>query len=232
MVLLFIAFATGILHGIGPDHLAAITAFGAAAEGDFKKITFFSVRFALGHIVVLGIAGVLAKFGSLFLPERWERMFEVGAGGLLVLSGILLLIALLSGVIRVHAHEHTHAHVHAHGHFHFHWSGLERHEHLHGNMAPLVLGGLFALGGARSLIVALPVALAPTLLESLLRVAAFALGIVFAMVAYAYITQRGLQFLTSRVGHGHYSSRIMLGSAYVIAVFCVISGLLVIRGLA
>ena len=58
------------------------------------------------------------------------------------------------------------------------------------------------------------------------------LGIVFAMVAYAYITQRGLQFLTSRVGHGHYSSRIMLGSAYVIAVFCVISGLLVIRGLA
>jgi hypothetical protein len=99
-------------------------------------------------------------------------------------------------------------------------------------MAPLVLGGLFALGGARSLIVALPVALAPTLLESLLRVAAFALGIVFAMVAYAYITQRGLQFLTSRVGHGHYSRRIMLGSAYVIALFCVVSGLLVIRGLA
>jgi len=231
MILLLIAFATGVLHGIGPDHLAAITAFSAVAEGDFRRITFFSIRFALGHVIVLGVAGVLAKFGSLFLPERWERMFEVGAGGLLVIFGVLLLIALLSGVIRVHTHEHVHDHS-VHGHFHFHWSGLEKHEHLHGNMAPLVLGGLFALGGARSLIIALPVALAPTVLESLLRVAAFAFGIVFAMVAYAYVTQRGLQFLTSRAGHGHYSRRIMLGSAYVIAVFCVVSGVLVIRGLA
>jgi hypothetical protein len=165
----------------------------------------------------------------MFLPAHIERMFEVGAGGLLVIFGILLLIALLSGVIRVHTHEHVHDHS-VHGHFHFHWSGLEKHEHLHGNMAPVVLGGLFALGGARSLIIALPVALAPTLLESLIRVMAFAAGIVFSMVAYAYLTQRGLQLLTNRAGH--YSHRILLGSAYVIALFCVVAGVLTIRGLA
>jgi ABC-type nickel/cobalt efflux system permease component RcnA len=230
MILLLIAFATGILHGVGPDHLAAITAFGAAVEGDFRRIVFFSLRFALGHVVVLGAAGLLAKFGSIFLPARWERMFEVGAGGLLVVTGVLLLIALVSGLVRVHTHEHEHDHS-VHGHFHFHWSGLEAHEHLHGNMAPLVLGALFALGGARSLIIALPVALAPTLAESLLRVAAFAFGIVVSMVAYAYLTQRGLQLLTSRA-HGQYSRRIMLASAYVIALFCVVAGVLTIRGLA
>jgi ABC-type nickel/cobalt efflux system permease component RcnA len=231
MILLCIAFATGILHGIGPDHLAAITAFGATVGGDFRRIVFFSVRFALGHVVVLGVAGLLAKFGSMFLPERWERIFEVGAGGLLVVFGVLLLIALLSGVIRVHTHVHMHDHS-VHGHFHFHWSGLERHEHAHGNMAPLVLGGLFALGGARSLIIALPIALAPTMLESLLRVTAFAGGIVFSMVAYAYLTQRGLQLLTTRVAHGHYTQRIMLGSAYIVALFCVVAGILTIKGLA
>ena len=228
MLLIAILFFTGILHGLGPDHLAAITAFGAAAGRDFRRVVFFAVRFAAGHAVVLAVAGLLGKFGSMLLPEKWESRFEISAGALLIFTGLLLLCALVFGKIRVHSHHHEHS-GETHHHFHLHAVSLQKHEHVHGTVA-VGLGALFAMGGARSLVTVLPIAFGHTLMQSLLRVAAFSMGIVISMVTYAWITQFALNRISNMARSDQHHRWIMLGSAYAVAVFCIVAGAITVQG--
>src|SRR5262249_34384202 len=102
MFLLFAIFAAGLLHGTVSDHLAAITALGVAVAHDFRRVVWFAVRFAGAHAVVIAVAGVAGYFGRMLLPPAWENAFELGAGGLLVLVGVVALIGLVSGKIKVH----------------------------------------------------------------------------------------------------------------------------------
>jgi nickel/cobalt transporter (NicO) family protein len=220
---ILILFSLGVLHGVGPDHLAAITAYGAATGRDLRRIVSFAVRFALGHALVLGIAGVAAKFGSMMLPERWETRFDLIAATLLGLTGVILLTGLLTGVIKLHTHHHHHDHS-VHHHFHLHMFNVKKHEpsahpHLHGSTA-VGLGALFAMGGARSLLFVVPIALAPTVAGSLIRVAVFCCGIVASMAAYGWLTQVALMKL-ERFADGTHNRKIMLVSAYVVAFFCI-----------
>lgn len=228
MVLLSVLFLTGIVHGVGPDHLAAITAFGATVGRDFRRVVYFAVRFALGHAVVLVVAGLVGYFGQKLLPERVETAFELGAGALLALCGFVLLLALVTGKIRVHEHHHHHD-GQVHHHFHLHVASFQKHEHVHG-MAAFGIGALFAMGGARSLLTVLPIAFGHTLLESFLRMLAFCVGIVLSMVTYAWITRfaldRASRFVVSEDGH----RRLLLGSAYAIALFCIIAGAYTVQG--
>ncbi len=224
MLLLTAIFAAGVLHGLGPDHLAAITAFGAAGGRDARRVAFFSTRFALGHAVVIAIAGLLGKFGRLLLPPAWEHGFEAASGWLLVFTGTALLAGLLTGRISLHAHPHIHpvrAQTGRHKHFHMHWLGSSVHQHTHGSFAAL-LGALFALGGVRGLLAVVPIALAQTVAVSLLRISAFAAGIIAAMVAYGLLAQR---VLTS----GHWP-RLVRASSYLVALLCLGAGVLVLQG--
>lgn len=220
MVLLAAIFFAGVLHGLGPDHLAAITAFGSAGGRDASRVVFFSTRFALGHAAVIAAAGLLGKFGRLLLPALWEHRFEVASGWLLVLTGIALFAGLMTGRISLHAHPHQHGPA-PHKHFHLHWLGSQRHAHGHGTAAT-VLGAMFALGGVRGLLAVVPIALAQTLAVSLLRIGAFVVGIVVAMVSYGLFTQH-------LIGRGH-SPRWMQATSYCAALFCVAAGVLVIQG--
>ncbi|MGA2991260.1 MAG: hypothetical protein ABSD88_12360 [Candidatus Korobacteraceae bacterium] len=229
---LFILFSMGLLHGIGPDHLAAITAFGAAAGGEFRRVVFFATRFALGHAVVLVVAGVLGQMANLMLPHEWERRFELFGGLLLVATGLVLLAGLISGKIRVHTHHHEHTGS-MHHHFHLHLSPAgthtpAKHPHPHGSTA-LGLGALFAMGGARSLLTVAPIALARTVTESVLRIGIFCLGIVVSMVIYGWLTQRALQSL-AKFADGRHNRYIMLGSGYAVAFFCIFAGVGVLLG--
>ena len=226
MLLLAMIFLAGVLHGLGPDHLAAITAFGAIVGRDFRRITFFSLRFAAGHAAVIAAAALLAHFGRMAMPANWERGFDLGAGGLLLLTGLALLVSLATGHLSFHAHEHHHDTGH-HRHFHAHLgSGAEHgHGHGHGRLA-FVLGGLFALGGARSLLVIVPVAVAQTVMVSLLRVAAFALGIVCAMSAYGLLAGGVLRHFgeaTDSSQKQRLSFHLATGG---VGVFCIIAGLI------
>jgi hypothetical protein len=220
MILLAAIFMAGVLHGLGPDHLAAITAFGTAGGRDAKRVVFFSTRFALGHALVIAAAGLLGKFGRLLLPALWERRFEIGSGWLLVFTGLLLIAGLMTGRISLHAHPHQHA-PGPHRHFHLHWFGSQRHQHGHGTAAA-ALGALFALGGVRGLLAVVPIALAQTLTVSLLRIGAFVVGIVASMVCYGLFTQHML-------GRAH-SPRWLHATSYCAALFCVVAGVLVIQG--
>lgn len=222
-MLLLTIFLAGILHGLGPDHLAAITAFGAVVGHDFRRVAFFSVRFAAGHAVVLLGAALLAHFGRLAMPATWERGFDITASCILLLTGIAMFVGLLTGHISVHSHTHHHGSA-EHAHVHAHVVDPARHQHGHGRLAFLI-GGLFALGGARALLVIIPVALAQTLTESLIRVGAFAAGIVVSMAAYGLVAS-GLLGRTQDVASPRRQLLVLRITTAAVASFCVIAALM------
>jgi len=222
MALLIVIFFFGVLHGLGPDHLAAITVFGSRGGRQLHRLTFFSLRFALGHALVLAIAGLLATFGKSLMPSYMEARFDIAGGILLVGAGLFLIAGLLAGKFRLHTHSHQHL-AGSHKHFHLHVRDAHKHNHSHGLMAVL-LGVFFALGGFRALLTVTPIALAPALGQSALRIMAFTLGIIAAMVAYGVLTGVALEKLGSR--------RNVLWqqlSAYGVGVFSLIAGLLTLH---
>ncbi|HLH08951.1 MAG TPA: hypothetical protein VKW78_17050 [Terriglobales bacterium] len=233
--MLLAIFGAGLLHGLGPDHLAAITAFAVAVEHDFRRVVVFAARFAGGHAVVIGIAGLLGHFGRMLLSPEWERRFDLSAGYLLVFTGILAVIGLLTGKLKIHQHHHFHG-TGPHKHYHLHVQHEQaphqhvdqEHEHVHGGLAAS-LGVLFALGGTRSLLVVVPMAVAATLPITMLRVSAFVVGIVLSMVGYAFLTQRAFERLSARASAAGRAPAFMLVSSYLLAVFCIVAGLMTIR---
>jgi len=222
-MLLLTIFLAGILHGLGPDHLAAITAFGAVVGHDFRRVAFFSMRFAAGHAVVILAAAILAHFGRMAMPAAWERGFDISAAILLLLTGLAMFVGLITGHISVHSHEHHHGPGH-HDHVHVHVTDPAQHQHGHGRLA-FLLGGLFALGGARALLVIIPVALAQTMTESLVRIVAFALGIVVSMSAYGLIAS-GVLGRTQDVASPRRQLMVLRLTTAGVASFCVIAALL------
>jgi len=207
-------FAAGVLHGLGPDHLAAISGFGAATGAGASRLALFAMRFALGHAGIVVVAGVLARFGHTLLPAAWEPAFEVGAGVLLALTGLMLLAGLLTRRLSVHTHAHEHEDG-RHQHFHLHLGAREQHRHPHGALA-VVLGGMFALGGARALLAAAPLAMTRSLGEAAAAVALFAIGIVLAMWAYGIMAGR----ILSRAKHATTTR----AAAFAVAAFCLLAG--------
>ena len=197
-MLLALIFLAGVLHGLGPDHLAAISALSAARGSDSHRLLFFSTRFALGHATVLGVAGVATHFLRLSMPAAWEHGFEMATGWLLIASGAAMLLALAAGGLTVHSHPHQHSDG-AHHHFHAHLFGAREHRHSHGKLAA-TLGGLFALSGTRSLLAVVPAALAPTALISFLRIGIFTAGIVAGMAAYGLVAGGALSRLERPAG--------------------------------
>jgi hypothetical protein len=224
MLLLAMVFLAGVVHGLGPDHLAAITALGAVTGNNFRRLTFFSVRFAGGHALVIGCAALLAHFGRMALPPAWERRFDLAAATLLLITGLALLAGLLSRRVALHAHEHFHHGLGSHRHYHAHLGHPAEHGHGHGKLA-FVLGGLFALGGARSLILFVPVALASTFAVSLLRIAAFTAGIAAAMCAYGVLAAGVLGRATWSQDERRQQLAFRLATGGV-GVFCVAAGLI------
>ncbi len=225
MLLLAMIFLAGVLHGLGPDHLAAITAFGAIAGGSFRRVAFFSVRFAAGHAAVICAAALLAHFGRMALPASWERGFDLLAAAVLIATGLALAAGLITGRVSVHAHEHHHG-AGEHRHFHTHFGSRAEHRHKHGRLA-FLLGGLFAMGGARSLLLIVPVALAQSFAGSMLRIAAFTLGIIVAMSAYGFVAGGFLTRAHQEGGDDPQRQRLILRlTTASVALFCVVAGLI------
>lgn len=220
--MLALIFAAGILHGLGADHLVAITAV-AAAGGGFQHITAFAARFAFGHALVIVLAGTVAFFGKRFLPPLWEKNFELVAGASLVLGGVVLLVGLLTKRISLHSHHHQHEGV-PHTHLHFHFTRAQSHRHMHG-VFTVLLGAMFALGGARTMLVATPIVLARDGFEFVLRIAAFTAGIVISMTLFGALARilldRGSKFLGDPLAR-------MRRLSFLTACLCIAAGFWII----
>jgi ABC-type nickel/cobalt efflux system permease component RcnA len=190
---LLASLAFGILHGLEPDHLAAMSALAIRGAGASRR-ALVGLQFGLGHVAVLLVAGGAALGLQIAMPAGLERGAEIASGAILVALGIWVLA---SRHPRLYVHEHEHAHgdakVHAHPHVH-----REGKEHDHGHLG-LVLGGLFAVGGLRSvLLVGLPAVNAGSTERALLAVALFGVGIFASMTAAGLVLARAARYVCAR----------------------------------
>lgn len=205
-MLFALMFFQGILHGLGPDHVMAV----ANLSGLQRSRNAFGtgLRFGVGHSAVLILGAGLAAVGFGVINPQIERAGERLAGILLAALGAWTLI----GLVRTRAYVHTHSHHHGsrdHEHKHVHFSRLHRVEHHHPHLSSL-LGGLFALGGIRSLLLAaVPLSRAGGAMEATALVLLFAVGIVAAMTVVGVASGK----LLERAGPGARSAVVLVVGA-------------------
>jgi cytochrome c biogenesis protein CcdA len=141
----------GALHGVGPDHCAALASL-VARDHEGRMALRISLRFGLSHALALGSIAAVATSAGWLIPSSWESAAEVAGGVVLVVLGVLgLRRANLHLLVHRHTHEHGRNH-HEHWHLHVNHRGKE-HQHMH---LATVVGGTFALSGVRALALALP----------------------------------------------------------------------------
>jgi hypothetical protein len=181
------AFALGAGHALEVDHMVAVTAF-VGGRPHLRAAVGFGLRWALGHSLVVLLAGMALVGTGLRVPAEALPWAELGVGAMLVALGLWGLRA----ARRWHVHppqEHGgHAHLHAHGqgalpHAHAHDPralALARHRHL-----STVVGALHGLAGTAPVVALIPVTLLPSPSAALAYLAAFGAGTMLAMGGYA-----------------------------------------------
>lgn len=180
------AFVLGAVHGLGPDHCAAVLSL-AARSSSGKESVRLAVRFGAGHAVVLALAGGAAAGAGLVVPQDLSTLAESVCGALLVGMGLFTLLSPRGQGITLHRHDHEHPGAgEAHAHWHAHARGEEAHAHRH---VAFGTGALFALSGLRALLLAAPVAAAAirSPLEAAGAVLTFAAGVVASMAAFGIL---------------------------------------------
>lgn len=156
-----LAFGLGFVHGFGADHMAAVAAF-LGPRPSFRQALLAGVKFGVGHSATLIALGSLVLGARLTLTGAFEHVANLAGGALMILIGAGLLLRLaLHGDGHHHSHEHR-----APGH------GL--------TLASAVL----ALGGVRSYLVVLPLALESNMAMSVLAILLFGAGVTVAMTVY------------------------------------------------
>ena len=191
MFILLTMFVAGLLHGLGPDHLAAIAAVvgrGTQRQVAQRELAWLGVRFSLGHVTTLLLVAGAAWVLGRELPNSWQRGLEQAGAVVLIFLGGWLLAEVFRRRVVAHSHPHAHDHSHEHQHWHLHIGGREHAAHHHPHLA-LLTGSLMGLSGARSLLLVVPVLLAESAGGALARLAAFGAGIVISMAAAGWLAQ-------------------------------------------
>lgn len=198
IMVLLLYFLNGLHHGLGSDHVMAITTLAGRGAGN-REVTGLGLKFGLGHMGALVFLGGAALLMNLTIPASWESRAEAFGGGLLVLLGFWTFVEWLREVGYVHSHHHTHGRrPKGHVHYHFHLQGHHPHQHAHPHFST-ALGALFALSGLRSLLLgAVPILQARSLFWALIYILIFGLGIVTSMAACGWLAGAAAQ----RQGHG------------------------------
>lgn len=203
LLTILFAFALGVQHGVGVDHLTAITAL-VGKQGKKARPVALSLRFGLGHMLVLFVLGGICLATKFTLPASFERAAEIFGGVLLAGLGIWLLADRKLAQLYFHKHTHAHDHIH-HEHVHGHMGHEHTGEHSHLHLAAF-LGGAFALSGLVRLLIIVPtVLLATTVLEGIMYIIIFGLGIILSMSLYGYL----LTHFFKKIGFGDKISTIV-----------------------
>ena len=130
-----LGFVLGLQHATDADHLVAVATI-VSRERRFSAGALVGVFWGLGHMLTLGLAGVVLIAFGLRVPPRLETGFELAVAVMLVALGALRLRDAARGVDvvapehLVAAHEHEGAEV-VHSHAHAHDGGIHAHPHVH-----------------------------------------------------------------------------------------------------
>ncbi len=183
---LLAAVVLGATHALEVDHMVAVNAFLGNRPRVWTAIGF-GMCWGMGHAAVVFMAGVALAVVGIAVPAPVQGWLELVVGTVLVgLGGWAAWNAR-----RLHVHtpvEHEgHAHLHAHAqdqhpHSHRHADPSRHHRHLSTGV-----GAVHGLAGTASVVALVPVTLMPGITASVVYLAAFGLGTVAAMSAYAGI---------------------------------------------
>ncbi len=207
-----LTIVTGALAGAfhvltGPDHLAAVAPL---ATLDRRRGWLAGWTWGLGHasgVIVVALAAA-------WLRESLPPIEVLSAWSERVVGGALIALGLwgLRQSLRVRAAEHVHGAL-AHDHLHVQagpaW--LQRLGHVH---ASFCLGILHGVAGSSHVFGVLPALALPSYEETLLYIAAFGVGTVVAMTAFAAL----VGVTSARAGHDHGTPRLLLRLTAVAAI--------------
>ena len=198
----------GLVHVLsGPDHLAAVAPLAIA---DRRRGWFAGCTWGVGHTAGVVSVAVLAVLLRDVLPpvEVLSVWSERLVGGALIAIGLWALRRSAHVAPAPHLHgglRHDHVHVQAGP----RW--LRRLGHAH---ASFCLGVLHGVAGSSHFFGVLPALALPTRSASLLYIAAFGLGTVAAMTAFAAV----MGSAGTRASRGAFPQRAMMFSAAVLAI--------------
>jgi cytochrome c biogenesis protein CcdA len=188
-LLLVLAAGTfaGLIHVFsGPDHLAAIAPLAMKkTRGAWRA----GLRWGLGHASGVVVVGLLSLLLRGILPVEWiSSSSDRLVGALLIGIGLWT----LRRALRIHAHEHahddeTHVHIHAHGRGNA-TAHASRKAHLHTHAA-FGIGTLHGLAGSSHFLAIIPSLALPSTALAAGYLAAYGVGTVLAMIAFAAAIQ-------------------------------------------
>ncbi len=179
-------FGQGLLHGLGPDHCLAIGALSAGGRGGLREAATVSLRFGVGHTLVLAAGALAAAVTGVMIPARWESTLEVVGGLSLLALGVWTVLSRRGQVAHTHLDGTVHAHADGDARSHAH---TDSHGSVDGR-AQTLAGALFGLSGVRGLVLLLPLMARDRAWALALGVVLFGAGVVASMFAVGWFTQR------------------------------------------
>lgn len=204
---------TGALAGFfhvlsGPDHLAAVTPLAIA---DRERGWFAGGTWGLGHasgVVVIAVVAVLLR-GLLPPVEVISAWGERIVGVALIAIGFWALRRSMHVAPGPHRHDDGTAHAHLHVQAGPAWARRLGHAH-----ASFYMGILHGVAGSSHFFGVLPALALPTRGAALAYIAAFGIGTVVAMTAYAAV----IGVVGSRSSQSARVQRVMMRAAALLAV--------------
>jgi sulfite exporter TauE/SafE len=179
MLLLSLAYLTGIIHAFDADHIAAVTAIVRRSPNSLSA-QLAGFKWGVGHSFSITIAGVLAIALKLTIPAGLVSSLEFIVGITLVFLGILLFRDLFSKKTHTHPHKHGNkVHIHSHSH--------ELVNHHHGTT---LVGALHGLAGSASVLILIPITFLASFEQALIYILVFCLGTISAMSAYTFFLEK------------------------------------------
>jgi nickel/cobalt transporter (NicO) family protein len=125
-VLLLASAGVGFGHAIMPDHWAPLAVLARTRRTPLRRVLRQSSLAAVAHVLLSVLLGGLLILIGLRFRATVQRHEDLVVGGILLATGVVLLVLEVLG--RGHRHGDGHGHGHAHGHDH-----ARGHDHRHGH---------------------------------------------------------------------------------------------------
>jgi hypothetical protein len=203
-----LGFVLGVQHATDADHLVAVATI-VSRERRFTAGAVVGAFWGVGHMLTLGLAGVVLIVFGLRVPPSLETTFELAVAAMLIVLGALRLGDAARGVDAVapehlaDQHDHGGAGV-LHSHPHTHADGVHAHPHVHPSRRLLdALRGRGATLTVRALLVGCVHGMAGTAAVTLLVLATLptAAAAIAYLVVFGLGTLAGMTALTAAMAY-------------------------------
>ncbi|GAA1986042.1 hypothetical protein [Catenulispora subtropica] len=118
--MLLAAAGIGIGHAVLPDHWMPLAVLARTRGYPTRRVLRLSLAAAVTHVLVSLLAGAVLVVVGMRFRDTVARHADLAVGGVLVATGLVLLVLEVLGRGHTHPHPHPHGHRHDHDHNHDH----------------------------------------------------------------------------------------------------------------